>query len=134
MLKFLKKTHLWILALPLALSLMGAASNQAVLNANHDKFPVEVNTFKEEILVYKMQADWKDATAAAGVDLPLPEGMIDDTHCVMTSKTRLNWLADVFDMKDGIYSIGDFMLMLGSLIWGFAPFVWGYAVIRQLSQ
>jgi hypothetical protein len=134
MLKFFRKTALWILAIPLALSLMGAASNQLVLNANHDKFPVEVNTLKEEVMVYKMSQEWKEATA----DLPdaptLPEGMIDDIHCVMTKDTHLNALADVFDLKDRIYSIGDFLLMLGDWLLTFAPFVWAFEVIRRLKS
>lgn len=113
---------------------MGAASNQAVLNANHDKFPVEVNTFKEEIMVYKMQQEWKDATADIENAPSLPEGMIDDTHCIMTEYTHLNWLADVFDLKDGIYSIGDFLLMLGGYLWTFAPFVWVFEATRRLNR
>jgi len=132
--QFLKKTALWILAIPLALSLMGAASNQLVLIVNHDKFPVEVNTLKEEVMVYKMESDWKAATAEAGVDLPVPEGMIDDVHCVMTHDTHLNYLADIFDLHDGIYSIGDFGLRLGEWLMTFAPFVWAFEVINRLRK
>ena len=134
MLKFLRKTALWILAVPLALSLMGAASNQLVLVVNHDKFPVEVNTLKEEVMVYKMESDWKAATAEAGIDLPLPEGMIDDVHCVMTKDTHLNYLADIFDLHDGIYSIGDFLLMLGGWLMIYAPFVWAFEVVNRLQK
>lgn len=134
MLKFLRKTALWIILAPLALIYVGAASNQLVLNANHDTFPVEVNTLKEEILVYKMSAEWKASTEEVGIDLPLPEGMIDDTHCVMTSKTHLNFLADVFDLKDGIYSIGDFGIISGEWLMSFAPFVWAFEVIRRLRK
>ena len=134
MLTFLRKTALWMLAVPLALSLMGAASNQLVLVVNHDKFPVEVNTLKEEVMVYKMESDWKAATAEAGIDLPLPEGMIDDVHCVMTKDTHLNYLADIFDLHDGIYSIGDFGLMLGEWLMTFAPFVWAFEVVNRLRK
>ena len=113
---------------------MGAASNQLVLVVNHDKFPVEVNTLKEEVMVYKMESDWKAATAEAGIDLPLPEGMIDDVHCVMTKDTHLNYLADIFDLHDGIYSIGDFLLMLGGWLMTFAPFVWAFEVVNRLRK
>lgn len=131
---FLRKTALWIVLAPLSLIYLGAASNQLVLNANHDTFPVEVNTFTEEILVYKMQQEWKAATEEVGVDLPLPTGMIDDTHCIMTKDTHLNFLADVFDLKDGIYSVGDFGVMGGSWLMSFAPFIWAFEVIRRLSK
>ena len=46
MFKFLRKTALWIVALPLLCFILGAASNQAVPIANHDKFPVMWNDYK----------------------------------------------------------------------------------------
>ena len=134
MLKFLRKTSLYILAVPVMLFMLGAASNQAVLWANHDKFPVMVNTLKERVMVAQAQANYKELAAEAGIDPTLPAGMIDDTHCVMTDKTRLNWLADVFDMKTAIYSIGDFSLMLGEWLFGFAPFLFAFDVVRKLSM
>ena len=42
-LSFLKKSYSWLVLLPLLLVLVGAASNQAVLIANHGKFPVMLN-------------------------------------------------------------------------------------------
>ena len=133
MLKFLRKTSLYILAVPVMLFMLGAASNQAVLWANHDKFPVMVNTLKERVMVAQAQANYKELAAEAGIDPTLPAGMIDDTHCVMTDKTRLNWLADVFDFGS-IYSIGDFSLMLGEWLFGFAPFLFAFDVVRKLSM
>ena len=134
MLKFLRKTALWVLLIPAALTYGGAASNQLVLAANHDKFPVMANDFKAEIMVAKMEAEWKQATAEAGLDIKLPEGMIDDTHCLMTKQTHLNFLADVFDLHDGIYSIGDFGIIIGGLLWAYAPFIWAFEVIRRLRK
>lgn len=128
MFKFLRKTFLWILLSPVALSLLGAASNQAVLMANHDTFPVMVNSLKAEMMVTEMKNEAEEK------EINVPEGMIDDVHCLMTSKTHLNFLADVFDLKDGIYSIGDFGIMLGSWLWGFVPYVWGFAVINSLKK
>ena len=60
--------------------------------------------------------------------------MIDEVHCVMTSKTHLNFLADIFDMHDAIYSIGDFLLMLGEWFSVFAPFVFVFDVTRKLAK
>jgi len=134
MFKFLRKTALWIVIAPWALFGLGAASNQAVLWANHDKFPVMVNTLKERVMVAQAQANYKELAADAGIDPTLPAGMIDDTHCVMTDKTHLNFLANVFDMKAAIYSIGDFTLMLGEWMSGFAPFIWMFEVCRRLRQ
>ena len=134
MLKFLRKTSLYILAVPVMLFMLGSASNQAVLWANHDKFPVMVNTLKERVMVAQAQANYKELAAEAGIDPTLPAGMIDDTHCVMTDKTHLNFLADVFDMKTAIYSIGDFSLMLGEWLFGFAPFLFAFDVVRKLSM
>ena len=45
-LKILRSSFLWILLAPFAVQGIGAASNQAVLIANHDKFPVMVNAVK----------------------------------------------------------------------------------------
>ena len=95
MFKFLRKTALWIVLAPLAITWTGAGLNQLVLNANHDTFPVEVNTLKEQIFVAKATAEWQEEAAAAkedGVNIGmLPDGMIDDTHCIMTSKTHLTF-------------------------------------------
>ena len=134
MFKFLRKTALWILLIPAALTYGGAASNQLVLIANHDSFPVMANDFKSEIMVANMKAEWKEATAEAGLDIELPAGYIDDVHVVMTHETHLNFLADVFDLKDGIYSVGDFGIILGSFLWAYAPFVWAFEVIRRLNK
>ena len=135
MFNFLRKTALWILLAPCLIWGAGFASNQLVLNANHDTFPVEVNTVKERVFVAKAQAKYKELAEELGIDPALPAGMIDDTHCIMTSKTHLNFLADVFDLKsDGIYSIGDFLLMLGEWLWVFAPFIWAFAVVNKLRK
>ena len=59
--------------------------------------------------------------------------MLDDVHCVMTHKTHLNALADIFDLGT-IYSIGDFGLILGGWLWSFAPFVFVFDVTRKLVK
>ena len=68
-----------------------------------------------------------------GLTPTLPAGYIDDTHVVMTKQTHLNFLADVFDMHDGIYSAGDGLIYLGEWFFGFAPFIWVFESIRRLS-
>ena len=121
--QFLRKTYLWILALPLALTLMGATSNQVVLYANHDTFPVSINAAKSAQLTENDSVTLKDGTV-----------MLDDTHCIASDKTHLNLLADVLDFRTEYVSVGDLSLELGDWLWGFAPFVWGLAVVRKLNQ
>ena len=134
--RFVRSTALWALLTPLAFTFAGAASNQLVLIANHDKFPVMVNDVKLAEMTAEM-------TAPPKKDNPFPfvysstvydATMLDDIHEAMTPDTHLNFLADIFDMQAAIYSLGDFMLMLGSWLWTFAPFVWAYAVIVKLHR
>ena len=134
MFKFLRKTSLYILAIPVLLVGLGAASNQVVLQANNDRFPVLINETKvREFNSEKVELGPMSITVVkpANVD---SDGvvMIDDIHCVMTSKTHLNFLADVFDLGN-IYSIGDFLLMLGEWLMAFAPFVFLFDVVRKLK-
>lgn len=110
---FLRVTALWVMLLPIVLNVAGALSNQVVLYVNHGKFPVSVNQYR----------------AAKSADV---NGMFDEEHCVMTSQTHLNLLADVFDWHKDIESIGDLSIDLGGWLWTFAPFVWGYEVSRRL--
>jgi len=131
-LKLLRASCLSILLLPYGIFGLGVLSNQAVLIANHDKFPVMLNAKKlaeirgvseiEKLLGIKVKE-----TPTPAVD---PDGMIDSVHCIMSSKTHLNALADVFDLGS-IYSIGDFTLYLGEWLMTWTPFVWGYAVIKK---
>lgn len=131
---FLRATSLWILLAPVALQITGAASNQAVLIANHDKFPVMVNDTKlKEFMEVKEVAQAEHSLPFAWQSTE-PDGMIDDIHCVMTPKTHLNAMADIFDMHEAIYSIGDFILMLSGWLGGFAPFVWAFAVVDKLRK
>ncbi len=132
MLKFLRKTYLYLLAVPLLFTFLGAASNQLVLIANHDTFPVMVNDQKlQEMATAKAQNVFNLFRPD-----PAPKTedavMLDEVHCNMTSKTHLNALADIFDMKDAIYSVGDFSLMLGDWLGQFAPAVFLFAVARKL--
>ena len=111
---------LWVMLLPLAVGFAGVVSNQLVLIANHDKFPVMLNEHKTNL------------HDAYGVALVGADGMLDDTHCVMTSETHLNGMADILDIKDVSYSIGDLLIVFGSWLWSFCPFLWGALVLRKL--
>ena len=134
--RLFRNSYLWILLAPYAIFGLGVASNQAVLIANGDKFPVMLNARKlDKILNPTIDADLEKILGIKIVEKPAPkpdpDGMIDDTHCQMTSNTHLNALADVFDLGS-IYSIGDFTLYLGEWLMTWTPFVWGYAVIKKL--
>lgn len=123
MFRFLRSTALWILLLPYASIFLGAASNQLVLNANGDTFPVRVNAVK----VHKYASE----DAALG-----PDGTIylDDTHVVMTSQTHLNWMADILDFHDGTYSVGDLLVEFGGWLQTFSIYVWIAVVCGRLRR
>ncbi len=107
-----------MLAVPALFYFLGAASNQAVLYANHDTFPVLVNEYK--------------AKTADTIKLPDGTVMLDPTHCVMTKDTRLNYLADIIDLRtEGIYSVGDGAIMLGEWMFTFTPYLWAYALLTK---
>jgi hypothetical protein len=143
MLGFLRKTALWIVLTPIAITYTGAGLNQLVLNANHDTFPVEMNDAKVNLYAMELQ-EASEATTDKGKPTDkakeaqkalelLEHGYLDDTHVIMTSDTHLNFLADVFDFKDAIYSVGDGILYLGEWLTTFAVFIWLFEVIRRLS-
>ena len=133
MFSFLRRTSLYLLAIPVLFTFLGAASNQVVLIANHDTFPVMVNAKKLQEMTEPREQK------AINFNKPIPAFetgdtvMLDDVHCVMTSDTHLNFLADVFDLGD-IYSIGDFLLMLGGWAFHFAPFLFVFDVARKLAK
>lgn len=135
MFNFLRRTSLYILAIPVLFTFLGAASNQLVLIENGDTFPVLVNDKK----LQEMTEPQERPTIDIHFVTPIPASATDDTvylddvHILMTSHTHLNALADIFDMKSAIYSIGDFSLMLGDWLWAFAPFLFAFDVIRKLK-
>jgi hypothetical protein len=139
MLRFLRKTSLYLLALPLLFTFLGIASNQAVLAANSDRFPVMWNNYKvNEYRLHLEKAaadDDPDVALQAQFDLAaLREGFIDDTHCIMTKDTHLNFLADYIDFHTATYSPGDELLELGEWSWSFAFPVWIFAAIQKLRK
>lgn len=135
---FFRATALWILLLPIASNFIGAASNQLVLWANNDTFPVKINLAKMQIMTDGEASINPDGTVTlkGGHVVILPDGttMLDPVHCLMTSKTHLNLLADNWDFHDSIESVGDLLLDFGGWSWNFAPFVWGAIVIGRLRR
>ena len=119
----LTRTYLYVFAIPLLFIFLGAASNQAVIIANNDTFPVRANLVKVKADVGDNPTILSDGTL-----------MLDDVHCLMTSKTRLNWLADNFDFQNSIMSIGDLSLDLGEWSFGYSTLVWGVLVVKKLKD
>ena len=113
MFSFLRKTLLWLLLAPYAVWGLGLASNQAVLIANHDKFPVMVNPVKLALSI-----------PPAFAPITLSTGMLDDTHCIMTPSTHLNFLSDIFDNGQDTVSVGDLLLWAGEDLKGYCLLTW----------
>lgn len=133
MFKFLRKTLLYIILAPYLIYGLGAASNQAVLYANNDTFPVRINPVK----LFNWTDDGKNLTVFHPGEIPqYPQGVaiMDDEHCVMTKDTHLNFLADNFDFHENIQSIGDLLIDLGSWAVDVAPFLWAGAILRKLYE
>jgi len=130
--KFLRRLPYWqLLAVPVMLWMLGAGSNQLVLIANHGKFPVMVN----DVQIARMCPDAKDIDEKYKGIACTSDGKggqyLDPVHTVMGANSHLKFLADIFDLGS-IYSIGDFMLMLGEWLWSFTPYMWIALVIRKL--
>jgi len=131
-----KSTKSALIIVPLLLVLLGAASNQAVLIANHGKFPVMLNEQQvadfikkqaqdEDKLAAKKAADEKTAGEKKGFTIAntsvskneLKNGQfLDSIHSVMGPNSHLKAMADVFDLGS-IYSVGDFGIILGEFLW-----------------
>lgn len=147
MLKFIRASFLWVLLLPYAFTYVGAASNQLVLIANNDKFPVMQNEADiarfhainaEKIKILEAMEDEDDKPKArvmiAVIQAQDAAGLLDDRHCIATSKTHLNFLGDVFDLHDAIYSIGDFMLGIGDDITTMCIVLWVVLAAKKLQE
>jgi hypothetical protein len=151
MFSFFKRTSLYLLAIPVLTFALGLLSNQAVLVANHDKFPVMYNEYKVNAYRLGLERDLKtcqELTADDSPDAPptdvcdpivfdlaaLKFGYLDDTHVIMTSKTHLNFLADWIDLRSAVYSIGDALLELGEYGFGFMFPLFVFDVVRKLRK
>jgi len=138
----MKRIPYWyLLAIPILFVGFGAALNQVVLIANHDSFPVMINAEQLENTCSPQEdvgaSDFLNGDAQTVVNLNLcTEGgeFLDDTHVIMTSKTHLNFLADVFDLGGSICSVGDLGITAGSWMWDFAFPAWIVLIIRKFVE
>lgn len=133
--------RLWILLLPIFLGFLGAASNQLVLAANHDKFPVMVNERKLREFEARDKEQASEVQALGnlvGLDLQPPpppdDGMLDSTHCVMTPETHLNFLADWIDLQEAIFSPGDLLMDIGGFLSQYAFIFWLAFVLNDYAR
>lgn len=150
-LAFLRKTYLWVLALPIAFVLLGAASNQTVLIANHDTFPVLLNSKKvAEMTRTEGPGATLDQVMCRVLDICgnrfgvwcsgvrygdwVDGQFIDDTHVVMNADSHLKALSDVIDLKTEIDSPGDLFIDLGEFLFGFALTIWPALAVWKLAQ
>jgi hypothetical protein len=122
---FLRKTYGWLVLAPLLMIVLGIASNQAVLIANHGKFPVMLN--ERQVMKLEQAQQKHDAEAKMPKDDPdtskfsiantgkttrLWNGQfMDDVHSVMGPNSRLKFMADIFDLGN-IYSVGDGFIII----------------------
>jgi hypothetical protein len=153
MFKFIKKLPYWyLIAIPLLLTFMGAASNQAVLIANGDKFPVLVNNERIEEMCKPPQP--KEDNFLASLLPSLKLGTLaqpayidkqacsaggdffdgDSIHVIMKADSRLKFMADIFDFHGDIYSIGDGLIGIGDWMLSWAPLAWLVLVIRKFIE
>lgn len=135
MFKWLRKTALWIIAIPALCFCLGYASNQAVLAANHDRFPVMWNEVKTVDYLESVNeaAQSGDPKAVGILEGFKHTGMLNDTHELMTSKTHLNFFADWIQDGDDTLSIGDELLSVAEYFWYFL-ITWAVVVVTKLSK
>jgi len=127
--KFLRKTALYVFAIPVLVMYLGMASNQLVIRANHGTFPVQMNEerFKEWVSPDPDEVSEPNVLSDGTV-------MIDEVHCLMTEKTHLNFLADIFDLHDRILSVGDLLIDLGFFGNNVAPYIWGMILYFRKNE
>ena len=151
--KLFKIPYWWLIALPLLSIALGTLSNQVVLWANFDKFPVMYNDEKIHQSCQVKTADPANSLIAIltghaapkkdvpSIFAPMPAKdldmcenggqFLDDTHVIMSKESKLKWMSDIWDFHDVTYSIGDFLIMLGEWIFSWAPLAWLVLVLRK---
>lgn len=138
--KFIRATYLWIFLLPVGLYVAGIGCNQAVLVANQDRFPVMWNTYKavklDQDIIKATQSKDPDKAEDARFDLIALEeyGYLDDTHILMSDKTKLNFLADWIDFRLATYSPGDMMIFASESLWDYFPFLWAVLICLKVYR
>jgi hypothetical protein len=150
--KLLNIPYWYLIAIPLLSFGIGVASNQAVLIANGDKFPVLVNN---ERIVEMCKAPQPKDDSFLSLLLPsmprtkqaLPVHVDaqacsaggdffdgDDVHVIMKKDSKLKFMADIFDFHRDIFSIGDGLLAFGSWMFDWSPLAWLVLVLRKFIE
>lgn len=130
--KFLRKFPYWyLIVVPVLLFCLGVLSNQAVLVANHGKFPVMMNPAWTEAKCSLKNVDPDLIPLIPANHCSKGGEMIDRTHSIMGPNSHLKALADIFPLG-AIYSIGDGLLYLGEWLLSFSPFMWLALTLRKL--
>lgn len=144
----IRKALLWLLLLPYAVYCTGVASNKLVLLANNSTFPVRLNaaavaTIKAQhaealINLAAVPADDPMKTQAEHVATALQitedTGMLDKVHCIMSDRTHLNLLGDVFPLHTGVFSIGDALINLAALTEYYVYFLWAILMVGKAAR
>lgn len=160
--KSLFKIPYWyLIAVPLLSIGLGAASNQAVLIANWDKFPVMANNErivewckppapKNTIDLFQLVAPIAppvkppkkhDIFAAQPAHIDVQACSAggdffdgDDVHVIMHKESKLKFMADIFDMHGDIFSVGDGLISAGEWAIDWTPLAWLILVIRKFIE
>jgi len=131
--KFLRRFPYWyLIAVPILLICLGIGSNQAVLVANHGKFPVMANAAWVDMYCSAKDADPEELASTPPSSCVNGGEMLDETHSIMGPNSHLKVLADIFPLGHAIYSIGDGLLYLGFWLFSFSPYMWLALTIRKL--
>lgn len=137
--KILRKFPYWyLIAIPVLMFVLGAASNQAVLIANHGKFPVMMNEAEVSLACAPPSED-KESQKFSIFNSSVPSctkggQFLDRTHSIMGPNSHLKALADIFDLGEAVFSLGDFSIMLGTFLLKFTPLAWLFLTIRKLAS
>ena len=132
--KYLRRFPYWyLLVIPVLLFCLGAASNQAVLIANHGKFPVMMNASWMDMKCSTQGMDPEEIAAAPSGWCGKGGEMLDRTHSIMGPNSHLKALADIFPLGN-TYSIGDGLIYLGEWLQTFCPFMWLGLALRKLYR
>ncbi len=130
--KVLRKFPYWyLIVVPILLICLGVMSNQAVLVANHGKFPVMLNPSWMARVCAPISPDDEDYDLVPAVSCRKGGEMIDKTHSVMEPNSHLKALSDIFPLGS-IYSIGDAFIELGLWLYSSTPFMWLALTIRKV--
>jgi hypothetical protein len=111
---------------------LGAASNQAVLVANHGKFPVMLTATEYSTMCQPVDIDPDELAVIPSSSCIKGGEMLDRTHSIMGPNSHLKALADIFPLGRFVYSVGDALLYLGDWLLSFTPYMWLALTIRKL--